>query len=119
DYGGIAYANLTLDSSETILFLWDGMGYYCDGRCYPDTEHSQWTQLISKTRDTSKIARLLKAHGITHLFYSEADFRFLSHHDPTGYHRDAADFFFDEFLSKCGKTEYRDNNSLVIKIICS
>ena len=100
------------------LLMWNGLGYYCDQRCMPDTEQSRWTYWMQGVTDVSVAAQRLREHGITHLVFPFSDVNFFVQHDPTGQHRAAADFFWQEFRSACTRELFSDNNAVLYEVTC-
>jgi hypothetical protein len=118
DYSALQFVKANLSPQARVLMMWDARGYYCDDRCLPDAEHSRWTRLVSSMADASSIAASLRAMGITHLLFSIDDADFILQHDPTGQHRDAAEFFLQEFRQSCTEEIYRDEKALLFELTC-
>jgi hypothetical protein len=107
-----------LSTEERALMMWDGQGYYCDERCVPDADQSNWTRLIEPESEPEDVASRLRTDGITHLLFNRREAEFFLSHDPTGRHRQALDFFLWEFLPTCTEEIYRDRWMLLAEITC-
>jgi hypothetical protein len=118
DFSALQFVRNNLSPNERALMMWDGMGYYCDARCLPDADQSNWTRLIETTSTPMEIAARLQAKGVTHLLFNRRDAEFLLHHDPTGQHEQAMGFFLREFLPACTEVLYRDSYTLLARIDC-
>lgn len=118
DYSALQYVQDSLHPQTRVLMMWDGRGYYCDGRCLPDVDHSRWTRLVSSASGVSSVAASLKDLGVTHLLFSVEDVDFILQHDPTGQHRRAAEFFLQEFRQFCTKEIYRDDWTQLFELTC-
>ena len=100
------------------LLMWNGLGYYCDQRCVPDPEQSRWTYWMQGVTDVSEAAQRLREHGITHLVFPFSDVNFFVAHDPSGQHRAAADFFWQQFRSACTRELFSDKNAVLYEVTC-
>ncbi len=110
NYDGMAYVNTYLPSSARVLMPWDGRGYYCDNKCYPDVGPSVWTVLVNEEPNLDQVIVWLKEKNITHIFLSNADISFYLHsHDLYGDHKRALGFLLDRFLPNCAKEVYSDD----------
>lgn len=118
DYAALRFVQDHLSPQARVLMMWDARGYYCDDRCMPDAEHSQWTRLASSAADSSSVATRLRAMGVTHLLFSMDDADFVLQHDPTGQHRRAVEFFIREFGQFCVKEVYRDEKAHLFELTC-
>jgi 4-amino-4-deoxy-L-arabinose transferase-like glycosyltransferase len=117
DFEGINYINNNLTSDEKILFLWDGRGYYCNGRCIPDIDQSNWIVLTEQYPDVESMANHLQKEQITHLFLSIEDASFfLLKHDETGVNKKALEFLVKELIPNCGNLVHKDNWSQVFEL---
>jgi hypothetical protein len=118
DYPAIQFVQSELEPQSRVLMLWDGRAYYCDERCIPDVDHTQWTQLVSQTQDVMEVAYSLKEIGVTHLLLSVSDLDFILQHDPTEEHYRAASFFLHQFHPACAREVYNDDNSSILELTC-
>ena len=118
DFTALQFVQNNLSLEERALMMWDGMGYYCDARCLPDADQSNWTRLIDATSTPIETAARLQAKGVTHLLFNRREAEFLLHHDPTGHHEQALGFFQVEFLPACAEVIYHDEKTLVAKVSC-
>ncbi len=110
NYDGLAFVNTRLPTDAFVLMPWDGRGYYCDGRCFPDVGPSVWTALIKENPDITIVSEWLINKGITHIFLSNADVSFyLYSHDLFGDHERAVDFLIEDFAPICAVQIYSDN----------
>jgi hypothetical protein len=117
DYRAIQYINTNLPEDKTVLLLWGGKGYYCDGKCVPDIEQSRWAALIQDTDAVDGVSSRLHEKGITHLLVNKDDVTFLfDGHDPDGVHQEALSFLFEEFVPRCTEMIYEDNWSRLYEI---
>lgn len=118
DFSALQIVRNSLLPDERALMMWDGMGYYCDARCLPDADQSNWTRLIDSTSTPRAIAARLHAEGVTHLLFNSRDAEYFLQHDPTGQHEQAMRFFLREFLPSCAEVTYRDGKMLLAKVSC-
>jgi hypothetical protein len=108
-----------LPAQAKVMLMWDGRSYYCDQRCLPDTDQSRWTRLfIEAGPDTSRLTVRLHSEGITHLYYSTDDIRYVNFHDITGWTQRAVDFFLHIFVPTCTKEVYGDPWIKIYELIC-
>jgi 4-amino-4-deoxy-L-arabinose transferase-like glycosyltransferase len=108
----------TTAPESRALLMWNGLGYYCDQRCVPDPEQSRWTYWMQGVTDVAVAAQRLREHGITHLVFSFSDVNFFVAHDPSGQHRAAADFFWQQFRSACTRELFSDENAVLYEVTC-
>jgi len=118
-YRAMQYIQSTLPREARVLMMWDGQGYYCDERCLPDAEQSQWVRWSQGSPDPATLARQLKAAGITHLLYSKDSIVIIEDHDPTGVHRRAEEYFREVFAPACASPSYGDEWVSVFEITCT
>ena len=119
DFNAKQYLQRNLDPSARVLLMWLGTGYYCDERCIPDTTQSQWVVIANPTFDPQEVSAELHDLGVTHLLFSYPDYAFLStDHDPTGLHKQAGDFFLNEFSPACAHEIYADPYTRIYEITC-
>lgn len=110
DFQGIKYINENLDDDALVFMPWDGRGYYCDGKCYPDISQSKWTALVQKTENSRDVSLWLQDEHITHIMISWSDIAFFVHgHDPEGIHYRALRFLIDDFAPGCAEVVYEDD----------
>ena len=101
DYPALRYVQTSLSPSDRVFMAWDGQGYYCDERCLPDAEQSQWAQLVDRAGTTEAITGELRATGVTHLLVDLEGMNFLLRHDPTGIHAQASRVLIEEYAPTC------------------
>jgi 4-amino-4-deoxy-L-arabinose transferase-like glycosyltransferase len=115
----VFYIENNLISTDRVLFLWDGRGYYCEQRCIPDDEQSTAIRLSVNAPEPQQLAQELKEMGITHLMLSSPDAEwFISYHDPHGQHQTALDYFTQIFLPACGQPIFQDGGFGIFEIRC-
>ena len=107
-----------LTREQRALMIWDGVSYYCDERCIADAEQSKWTQLVQTAPSPTSAAQRLRASQVTHLLYNQREAEFMAQRDATGLHRQAAEFFLQDFLPACTEVIYRDENMILAEITC-
>jgi hypothetical protein len=117
-YSAVQFINSNLSSSDRVLMLWDGRGYYCNDRCLPDPEQSQWVRLYLENPRLSTIVQTLKGRGINHILVSLSDAKFLMDHDLSGQHQQAMEFLENEFIPACGSLIFSDEWSQLYAIQC-
>lgn len=117
-YAAQRFIQSTLNPEARVLMMWDGRGYYCDARCLPDTEQSQWTRLSLAADGPTGLTRQLRALGITHLLYSPGDAEFVIQRDTTGRHALARQFFLDNYRGVCAREIHRDDAAAVYELTC-
>lgn len=103
DFAVIQYLMQQLSPDAKVLMMWDGQGYYCDERCLPDTDQSQWVRIAASRPAPAALVADLQQAGISHLLFSHDSDFFLQEHDPHGLHRSARDYFLDEFAPVCAR----------------
>jgi hypothetical protein len=116
DYPAVQFVQRELPEAR-VLMMWDGQSYYCDARCLPDTEPSNWTRLVS-TFDVHTVTARLQASGVTHLLFKVEDVNWSLSHDPTGRHRQSVAFFEDEFRPACLQVVYQDESVSIFEVTC-
>jgi hypothetical protein len=107
-----------LPEQARVMMLWDGRGFYCDQRCLPDFMQSQWTYLVSTGHDVETIALKMKDQGVSSLLYSQQDMNFISQHDVSGKHLEAARFLVKEFIPACTRQIYKDDYYELLELTC-
>jgi 4-amino-4-deoxy-L-arabinose transferase-like glycosyltransferase len=117
DYSGVNFIRNELSKSSQVMMLWDGRGYYCDSRCLPDIDHTQWTWLTLTARYPEEVTTALRKQGITHLFLSLEDANFILSHDPTQYNMEAMKFF-NQYIQQCGNQIYQDQWVRIYQLTC-
>ena len=96
-----------------------GTGYYCDERCMPDTSQSQGVRIAIPSFDPLVVASELREMGVTHLLFSSLEYSFISSkHDPTGLHKRAGDFSWNDFYPVCASEIYVDPWPRIFEIPC-
>jgi hypothetical protein len=118
NYRALQFVRENLSAHERVMMMWDGQGYYCDERCLPDADQSNWTRLIESESDPQRVAAQLQAKGVTHLLLNQTDLEVVRFFDPSGRTERAAEFFQEAFLPACGEEIYRDPPILLVKLDC-
>ena len=118
DYGAIRFIKNNLPSDARVLLMWDGRNYYCDERCIPDIDHSQWTELVMELKNDKGVLSYLSAKGITHLYLSLDDVDFILQHDPTNQHKMALEYFLDTIKPNCAEEVYGDQFGAIYALTC-
>jgi hypothetical protein len=118
DYQAMEYIVSRLPPDARVLQLWDGQGYYCDGRCIPDAGQVLAPYLHSLGPGIEEMRHVLRARGATHLLIDLEGLNFLLQHDPKGAHLAAARFFLNEFLPACGEQVYQDPLVRIYRLTC-
>lgn len=114
-YGAIQYIQQLPDTAR-VMFLWDGKGYYCDERCWPDADQNRWTLLAAVNGDIRSAAGALNEMNITHLMLA-GDVEFFLRHDPTGQHQQAL-AFLSQFSKVCTREIYEDPWTVLLELTC-
>jgi hypothetical protein len=117
DYAALRYVAANLGASDRVFMAWDGQGYYCDERCVPDAEQSQWTQLVASAGTPQAVTEALRARGMTHLLVDLEGMAFMLQHDPTGLHAAAARFMQD-YARACLETLVVSEKVQLSKLAC-
>ncbi len=107
-----------LPADVRVLMLWDGQSFYCDERCIPDAEQSQWTQIIDRAGSIDAIAADLQSRGVTHLLGNIDSLNFFLRHDPKGNHTRAAYFYLETFRPRCAEVVFTSEQAVVDRLIC-
>jgi len=118
DYSGMQFIQTKLTRQSKALMMWDGRGYYCDSRCLPDADHSQWTRLVVSEPDVTSLTSRLAQMNVTHLFLSSGDADFILQHDPDGQHLKALKYFLNVYRPACTREIYRDRWVTIYEITC-
>ncbi len=118
DFAAIQYAMHDLAAGARVLMMWDGQGYYCDARCLPDTDQSQWVRYASGRPAPLQLSQNLRQAGVSHLLFSHDSDFFVEEHDPRGLHRLARDYFFDEFAPACARLVRHDGWVDLYELTC-
>jgi hypothetical protein len=119
DYAALRFIQTELPEQARVLMLWDGSGYYCDARCLPDVDHARWTYLVMQQPTVDAMTKQLKREGITHLLFNVESADFIAQHDPTGDHRRAASFLFEQFAPACLREVFRQPRTILFEVTCS
>lgn len=110
DFTGIKYINENLSDNALVFMPWDGRGYYCDGKCYPDISQSKWTALIQEMKSIQDVSAWFQAEDITHVMISMSDIAFFVYrHDPDGIHLQAYRYLVDNYAPLCAELIYEDD----------
>jgi hypothetical protein len=117
-YPALQFIQTSLPSSARVWMLWDGRGYYCDERCVPDIDQSQWTQVAMHSWDVSQTARELRQRGATHLLISLQDANFIAQFDRSGQQLRAHEFLLKEFVPTCTRDLYRNEYYQLVELTC-
>ena len=117
DYGALRYIRTSLTEGDRVFMAWDGQGYYCDERCLPDAEQSQWAQLVAAAAMPQAVTEALRARGVTHLLVDLEGMAFMLQHDPTGLHAAAAGFL-QEYASACLDTLFESEKVVLYRVEC-
>ena len=107
DYDGIDFINNRMPENARVLLIWDGRGYYCNGKCYADVGPSVWTALIKVKTDNRSVASWLLEKDITHILLTRDDMRFYLKFPD---HKMAAKFFLENFAPACSEEIYSDES---------
>lgn len=117
DFQANDFINNHLPEKSIVLIPWNGRGYYCDHKCYPDIGQAKWTVLIMDIDDIAGINARLKNDGFTHILLSKMDaYFFVYEHDPQGVHRRAYDFLLNEYAPNCTEEIYQDQYTQLFEI---
>ncbi|MDH5507987.1 MAG: hypothetical protein OEZ02_12270, partial [Anaerolineae bacterium] len=119
DYAALRFIQEELPPDARVMMLWDGQGYYCDHRCLPDAEQSQWVGLARRAEfEVGGAAKLLGAGEVSHLLLSLEGLSFFLQHDPSGLHQAAWAFLGDDFLDVCTREIYNDGKMILYALTC-
>ena len=117
DYAALRHITSRLGESDRVFMAWDGQGYYCDQRCVPDAEQSQWTQLIAAASSPEHLTAALREREVTHLLVDLEGLSFLLNHDPTGAHAVAASFLAD-YAPVCLEAVFESEKVVLYRMEC-
>jgi hypothetical protein len=117
DYPALRFISANLPPQARVFMAWDGQGFYCDERCQPDAEQSQWAQLVGQARTEEAVAEWLRRHGFDYLLVDLGGMSFMLDHDPTGDHA-AASYFLTEFASHCLDPVFAAEQTIVYRRTC-
>lgn len=118
NHSAVRFVQANLSDKERVMMMWDGRAYYCDARCLPDADQSNWTRLVNSESNPVSVAAHLRSAGITHLLLNEQDAEFFLGHDPAGRHRQALEFFLQAFRPACTEELYRDDIMTLVRVTC-
>jgi 4-amino-4-deoxy-L-arabinose transferase-like glycosyltransferase len=113
DYPTLRYIRASLQPTDRVYMAWDGQSYYCDSRCLPDAEQSQWAQLALESATVDAMATQLEQWSVTHFLLDVEGLNFMLQHDPNGSHAAAAEIFFRSFEPVC-LSEVRHDEKVVL-----
>ena len=86
DYPALKYVSQAIPPGSKVAMLWDGQGYYCDQRCWPDADQSRWVQLVETSGDAQAALNHLAAEGFTHVLVDYEGVSFMLTHDQQQRH---------------------------------
>jgi len=119
NFGATDFIAKNLPPSSKVLMLWDGSSYYCGDICIPDTDQAVWLRITGENPDATIISSNLRQNGITHLLFSEGNYRwFETFHDPQNKIKKSTTFLTNEFIPLCTRELYKDAISSVYEITC-
>ena len=99
DFEAVRYVVEHLPPDARVLMLWDGQGYYCDGRCLPDTAQSRAPFLMQRASAASPSA--IDDPQVTHVLIDLEGANFMLQHDPTGLHQASLEYL-QQAIDRCG-----------------
>jgi hypothetical protein len=117
DYAAIDFINDQLPENTRVFMPWDGRGYYCNGKCFPDVGQSKWSALIKETTEIKDVNDWLQLKKVTHILLNNEDIAyFLYGHDPNNDHRIAYDYLLNVFVPNCTEEIYKDDMVSIFEI---
>lgn len=119
NYRAQEYIRQELPAESRVLMLWDGEGYYCDNRCWPDTEHTRWTRHVHSHQNVSETTDWLLSNEVTHLLLTEEYASFVISIDDGVQHREAYLYLKENYAPACLEKVYEDNHTTLWSVECS
>jgi len=119
NFRAMEFVDRAIPETGRVLMLWDGEGYYCDARCLPDTDQSQWPRLAANQPDPDELASTLRSLGVTHLMYSRDSDVLVEERDPRGVHRRTREYLFGRFRKRCAVEIYGDGWVSIYELRCA
>ena len=119
NFRAMEFVDRAIPETGRVLMLWDGEGYYCDTRCLPDTDQSQWPRLAANQPDPDELAHTLRSLGVTHLLYSRDSDVLVEERDPRGVHRGSREYLFGRFRERCAVEIYGDEWVSIYELRCA
>lgn len=118
NYPAIDYIENNLPADARVLMVGDGRGYYCDQRCLPDADQSQWVRLVNRAENPADATTLLREQGVTHLLYSVQDAEFFRMHDPLGDHQRADRYLKEVYAPACLRVVFSNPYTTLYELVC-
>jgi hypothetical protein len=118
DYPALQYIQEILPDNARVLMVWDGQGYYCDDRCIPDPDQTRLLHLTKSQPDPTALTSELVSSGVTHVLVDTEGLAFFQFHDLDGRHRQASDYFLNEFVPECAEKVYSDDAIIIFELTC-
>ncbi|GMR10985.1 MAG: hypothetical protein BMS9Abin28_1809 [Anaerolineae bacterium] len=119
DFPAMRYIRSSLNPTDRVYMAWDGQSYYCDDRCLPDAEQSQWAQLVRANPTIEGVTAKLREAGVTHVLVDLEGMNFLLQHDPTGLHATSAAFLLEEYQRTCLEPILTTSSTILMRLSCN
>ncbi|MCX8063310.1 MAG: hypothetical protein N3D16_12075, partial [Anaerolineales bacterium] len=118
-YRTMKIMNKLLPAGSTVLFIWEGRGYYCIHHCIADTEPSNWIRLVTEAEwKSEKVCDLLRERQIRYFLLNRQEINRMQFHDPNQLRNRANRFLMFEFLPNYAKVNEQDSYSSLFELIC-
>jgi hypothetical protein len=117
DYRALRYVSTAIPPGSKVAMLWDGQGYYCDPRCWPDADQSRWVQLVQAEGDEQSALDALADEGFDYVLVDYEGASFLMAHDPTGHHARAFTLLLDAVAGGRLESAFASEKVTIFRIV--
>jgi 4-amino-4-deoxy-L-arabinose transferase-like glycosyltransferase len=119
DYGAMEYIANSLPGDARVFLIGDGQTYYCNDRCLPLSQESNWLFMLEENQSVEAVIKSLRMQEVTHILFSIGDMGwYIKFHDPNGRYRQATIFFFEQFAPRCGNELFQDDYIILYEFTC-
>jgi 4-amino-4-deoxy-L-arabinose transferase-like glycosyltransferase len=109
-YRSTRFINEQLPDNVLILGIGEKRAYYIRRPLIPDDGHARWLELIATNGTPAGVARQLRDLGVTHVWLSEDDLKYVRNYWKVGTPLDDPALGFDEFRARYLRAIYADAN---------
>jgi hypothetical protein len=113
------YITNSLPGDARVFLIGDGQTYYCNDRCLPLSQESNWLFMLEENQSVEAVIKSLRMQEATHILFSKSDMGwYIKFHDPNGRYRQAAIFFLEQFAPRCGNELFQDDYIILYEFTC-
>jgi len=117
DYPALRFVRQALPHESRVAMLWDGQGYYCDQRCWPDADQSRWVQLVEAEGDGETALERLADDGFAYVLVDYEGASFLLTHDPEERHSRAFELLLQAIAARRLESAFVSEKVTVYRIL--